>query len=492
MSGIEKSKDRAGIPLLIHVLNIAGLMALASILLMSSVFRLYQFVFLTSVLLAAVVVYWRFRSNPNVIAVYFALSISVAFWILLCENVVAIDNIVGTQISTNLPVGFRLQAYIGDHLNSLPRRKLLQPCCNDSLTHNLKPGSRHRETYDCGTCNEPYEVTVDETGYLNQQAGLWNASDQIEIFVAGDSVLQGVGGPSVVESIRTRTPLKIWNLSLSGYGPRDKVNALLTYAMPKHPRWLVVEFYSANDPTDCMEDEACEKFRDFRCKFSQPEIRRQILEHPIYSSLLNPESNRFQVFDYYAEHSLTIAVTRLVTDRIKTKVKQGLTRYSDASGQERDRAFDIAHPGQTSVLIRPGRLGDWVKAGLELSHKNYERLAAEIARSEHKPSVILLYNPSAYEMYRDILAKPNPLYDELGTFQRSAQRAFATQHGWIFLDLTEPLRSKLKSTKAWIYGRYDGAHWSRAGTIIVADVLATELLEIIGQAPPPKSRSTSS
>jgi hypothetical protein len=488
MSGIKKSRDRAGIPLLIHVLNFAGLVALGSILLMSSVFRMYQLVALVAALCVALVVYWRFRSNPNVIAVYFAISVSVVFWILLCENVVAVDNLLGTQISTNLPVGFALQAYIGDHLNSLPRRRLRQPCCNDTLTYNLKPGSRHRETYDCDTCNEPYEVTVDETGYLNQQAGLWNASDQIEVFVAGDSVLQGVGGPSVLEYVRTRTTLKVWNLSLIGYGPRDKVNALLTYAMAKRPRWLVVDFYSANDPTDCMDDEACEKFRDFRCKFSRPELRRQLLEHPIYSGLVNPEPNQFRVFDYYAEHSLTIAVTRHVTDQIKSRLKQGLARAAspgDASSSEQ-RAVDIAHPGQTNVPVRPGRLGDWVKAGLEMAHKNYERLAAGIARSEHKPSVILLYNPSAYEIYRDILVKPNPLYDELGAFQLSAQRDFARRNGWTFLDLTEPLRSKLKSTRAWIYGRHDGAHWSRAGTIIVADVLATELLRVIGPATPPK------
>jgi hypothetical protein len=295
-------------------------------------------------------------------------------------------------------------------------------------------------------------------------------------------VLQGIGGPGVFESVRTRTPLKIWNLSLSGYGPRDKVNALLTYALPKRPRWLVVDFYSANDPTDCLDDEACESFRDFRCKFSRPELRRQLLEHPVYGALIKRESNQFPFFDYYAEHSLTLAVTRHVTDIIKTEVKQGLARHSDANGQEQDRAVDIAHPGQMTVPVRPGRLGDWVKAGLELAHKNYERLAAEIARSEHEPSVILLYNPSAYEIYRDILEEPNPLYDELSALQVSAQRDFAQRHGWIFLDLTEPLRNRLKSTKEWIYGRHDGAHWSREGTLVVADVLATELLGVIGLA----------
>jgi hypothetical protein len=489
MSGINQPKDRTGIPLLIHVLNVAGLMALSSILLISSVFRLYQFVALVAVFVAAVVVYWRFRSNANLVAVYFALPVSVGFWILLCENVVAVDNLLGTQISTNLSVGFKLQSYIGDHLNSLPRRRFFQPCCNDSLTYNLKPGSRHRDTYDCDTCNESYDVTVDETGYLNEQAGLWNARDHIEIFVAGDSVLQGIGLPSVFESVRARTPLKIWNLSLRGYGPREKVNALLTYALPKRPRWLIVDFYSANDPTDCLDDEACEKFRDYRCKFSRPELRRrQLLEHPIYSELVNPEPNQFAVFDYYAENSLTLAVTRHVTDRMKSQLKQGFSRepyQNDDSGPE-ERAFDMAHPGQTTVPVRPGRLGDWVKAGVELSHKDYERLAAGIAQSEHKPSVILLYNPSAYEIYRDILAKPNALYDELGAFQLSAQRDFARRHAWTFLDLTEPLRSKLKSSKAWIYGRHDGAHWSRAGSLIVADVLATELLRVIGPATPPK------
>jgi hypothetical protein len=99
---------------------------------------------------------------------------------------------------------------------------------------------------------------------------------------------------------------------------------------------------------------------------------------------------------------------------------------------------------------------------------------------ESKPAVILLYNPSAYEIYRDIRVKRDPKYDEISAFQIEAQRSYAKKNGWILLDLTDPLRNKLQENKLWIYGRYDAQHWSHSGTVIVADVLTAELLRVIG------------
>ena len=37
--------------------------------------------------------------------------------------------------------------------------------------------------------------------------------------------------PSVVERMRSQLPLRLWHLSIQAYGPRQKINALLTYAL---------------------------------------------------------------------------------------------------------------------------------------------------------------------------------------------------------------------------------------------------------------------
>jgi hypothetical protein len=111
--------------------------------------------------------------------------------------------------------------------------------------------------------------------------------------------------------------------------------------------------------------------------------------------------------------------------------------------------------------------------------KAYERLYTRIAEMESKPAVTLLYNPSGYEIYRDILADRESVNDEVSELQLRAIKSFATGHGWILLDLTKPLRDALKDSKAWIYGQYDEVHWSHEGTAIVAPVLARELLKVI-------------
>ena len=132
-------------------------------------------------------------------------------------------------------------------------RRAYQECCGDSLTYNLKPGSIYTETYDCDECNQRYEVVADETGYLNRQIGLVKNADRIDLFLAGDSVMQGMGVPGVLEFVKDRIPGTMWNLSMAGYGPRQKVNAAMTYALPKKPRWLILEFFSGNDVTDAIE-----------------------------------------------------------------------------------------------------------------------------------------------------------------------------------------------------------------------------------------------
>ena len=98
---------------------------------------------------------------------------------------------------------------------------------------------------------------------------------------------------------------------------------------------------------------------------------------------------------------------------------------------------------------------------------------------ETKPEVILLCNPAGYEIYgifwliavRNATRSPH--------FQIQAQKDFAEAHGWRFMDLTTPLRTKLETSKVWIYGQHDSTHWSRPGTTIVAEIMADEILKVM-------------
>jgi hypothetical protein len=330
-------------------------------------------------------------------------------------------------------------------------------------------------------------VIVDETGNLNRARGLWASHDRIDLFVAGDSVLQGFGSPSVFELLRDQLPIMLWNLSMVAYGPREKISALMAHALPKRPQWLVVEFYAGNDVSDAIKSDLFEGSEDFRGRFSS-ELTHRLVRHPLYGHIIDQSGDLFELFAYYASQNLTLAMTRYFVDNLKGAIKQdasaGTWREVQTSQGESDAVYrpkTIFPSVPEEVSANQSKLLDWVTAGMALTHKNYERLVTRMATLEQKPTVILLYNPSPYELYRDILMDRDPAYDQFVDFELEAQRSFARQHGWRFLDLTVPLRQKLQQNRAWLYGRYDPFHWSPRGTAFVAPVLKAELLAMIAQ-----------
>jgi hypothetical protein len=468
--------------LLIDVVNLSALLTLGSILLLTSINMVYQFVILLPIL-ALIILYCICHNNKNIIAYFCSLSLLMLLWVVICENVVYIDNLLGTRITTQLRLSWRLEHFID---TAQRRASIFQQCCNDALSYNRKAGWIARSSYDCALCNPQYEVMVDDTGYLNGKSSSLQSNGQINLFLAGDSVTQGIGGPSVLEYVNEHIPIRMWNLSTEGYGPRQKINALITYALPKRPKWIIVEFYSGNDVSDAIEDEICEGLNDYRCRFSVPEMRWRSLTHPVYKMLLDTSPYIFELFNYLSANNLTLAVTRYTVDSIKNTVKKRLTARSTQDlpltefSRRKYNFTDVSHPAHSNLSIRDEKLMDWVRAGIGVTHKHYERLVAILAGIEYKPTIILLYNPSAYEIYRDLLLDRNPAYDKISAFQREAQKSFAERQGWTFIDLTTPLRNKLQEDTMWIYGRYDGTHWSPQGTVWVAAVLTTELAKVIG------------
>jgi hypothetical protein len=464
---------------LIHVINVAALLLAGLIGLLTAVARPYHLIFLTPVwvLLA---VYWRCRTNPRVVAAFFGLSLGLLGWILICEHLVTVDNLVGSQLSTRLSVGLRLQSYIADTLYT-PDRLYLEPCCGDPLTWHYRPGSTYRKTFDCQTCGDAYEIQVDETGYLNRPSGLMQSREPIDLFLAGDSVMQGHGVPSVVEGLRTQIPLRMWNLSIAGYSARQKVNALLTYALPKHPTWLIVEFYAGNDLAEAIRDEACDGLGDFRCRYNGPAVRRQLSHHPVYRTIFQIPTGVLVGLAEVATENLTLATTRYLINTLKGALKAKLM----ASGERPSRTGDDA-----LFAVREGQWLLYLKIGMQAIKKQYERLGAHLEGIDPKPTVILLYNPTPDEVYRAMWIDPRPEADQASAFQRDALRTFADAHGWRYLDLTDPLRYEVQARHVWLFGRYDRSHWSPQGTAIVGSVLSRELRKAMGTgeslAPPAK------
>jgi hypothetical protein len=103
-----------------------------------------------------------------------------------------------------------------------------------------------------------------------------------------------------------------------------------------------------------------------------------------------------------------------------------------------------------------------------------------LERTGPKSTVILLYNPTPYEVYRGIWVDPYAIADQASAFLRDALRGFAYPRNWHYVDLTDPLRQEVQAQQVWLYGRYDRSHLSPQGTAIAASVLSRELLKVIG------------
>jgi hypothetical protein len=477
----HESSRHQGVPLIIHVVNVGALLLGSLILLLTAVVKANQLVVLLPVLLAAVL-YWRLRANPRVAAGYFGLSMVLFGWILICENIVTIDNALGSQISQSLRLDLRLHSYVDTNLRTRVR-KYLASCCDDPLTWHYQPGSLYRTTFDCATCGEPYEVRVDKTGYLNRQPGLMQSDQPIDLFLAGDSVLQGIGMPSVVEWLREQIPLRMWNLSIQAYGPRQKINALITYALPKRPQWLIVEFYAGNDLAEEFRNDVCESSGNFHCRYNALEVRSRLAQHPVYRTIFEVDAVSKDIFAMFADvsaHNLTLATTRYLIGALKGAIKAGGDAPVPGLEEEEGIADVVPTVGGPPSRVSQDQQLAYLKTGMALTQASYERLVAKMEGMEFRPTVILLYNPNPYEIYRDIWVKPNPEADQTSAFQREALSGFAHLHSWYFLDLTEPLRQEVRDRQMWLYGQYDRSHWSSQGTAVVADVLAAELSKIIG------------
>ena len=305
--------------------SISPSLALLGLILVPSVaVRPSQLVYVLPIPFALIVLYLVFQQKPTVSALYLALSVSLILWITICENIVSIDNVLGTHVTAQLQLGLRLKAFAKDNLKH--QDKFREVCCGDPLSWHYKPGSVYRAIYDCVKCNQPFEVTVDTTGYINRQYDVMK--DPIDMFIAGDSVLEGAGTPGIVEFLNELMHVRVWSLSSNNYGPRQKVNALVTYALPHRPKWIVIEFYAANDLADVAITEGCASTGTFHCVFNIPQRHRALFKHPMFSSMVDKSKHVSNVFDDYVENSFTLAVSRYLVGNVKAVV-QGIVKNQD-------------------------------------------------------------------------------------------------------------------------------------------------------------------
>lgn len=306
--------------------------------------------------------------------------------------------------------------------------------------------------------------------------------------MSGDSVLQGVGMPSCIEKVAKSRLVSIWNLSTGNYGPHEKTQALLTYGISKKPKWLILEFFSGNDVSDANEDDVLAfEGQTFEGRFAKEETLVYFAISPKYRGIVNHD---VPVDRYTYQLVCFVKLTRLnnltfsFTHEIATKIMKAFRRNrSKAIGPDigNDKIRRVAYPAEAHFDIVPDKYSDWVLLGLENTLRHYRRFINEVRKLDNPPQIALLYNPSSYEIYRNLLIDQDGSRDALADMQWHALRAFANENGITFIDLLPLLRKRVAEVQPpiWLYGKNDLVHWSQAGTDVVADVLKKEFDRIV-------------
>jgi hypothetical protein len=206
------------------------------------------------------------------------------------------------------------------------------------------------------------------------------------------------------------------------------------------------------------------------------------------------------VFDDYVERDFTLAVTAYLVSNFKGTVVKALNRTQTSTAvagegkgtnlnseqETRLPLKKITFPGYADFNVYREREWDWLRAGMQLTHNQYDRLAKDMGRMDDPPAVILMYNPSAYEIYRDVMVDRDEQADRISEFQRKELNDYAIKNRWTFLDLTPSLNAEVAQSGVWLYGKSDTIHWSARGGGLVASVLARELKKLPGMLEQPK------
>jgi hypothetical protein len=420
-------------------------------------------------------VLYRFRDTPNAPLVACSVGMCVVLFVLFAENLLTFERVFKFRLSNRLQLSQQLFRQLADTADF--RTDTFEQFGSDPLFFRRAPGSQHRARYD-GKPGYEFVVQADAAGFLNGDLDFYDRHSHIDVLIAGDSVLQGVGTPGVTDLVKAKVPFSILSLSTGSYSARQKVQALREFGLSKRPKWLVVEFYAGNDSSEIIEDSVCDALqRDYLCRFDLELLERGLKVDSRYRHFgdFDSPAGWIQHIREWRSNSLSLALAASLAARVRRMLAsdshwaQSLTFHGEA----------ITLPGFSHFNIHPDRYSEWIEAGLALSTKAYDELLELARKNDVRP--LIIYNPTSYEIYREILPRELILAgpDAVSRLQRETLQSYATRVRSSFCDLTAGFRERVKHGQRGLFGARDGTHWSELGTQIAADVLVDCLESVI-------------
>lgn len=310
-------------------------------------------------------------------------------------------------------------------------------------------------------------VRMDDAGFCNSAADAYERLDRLDIAAVGDSftfctnVEPDDTWPGLLGG---RTGLRVYNFGMPGRGLHEYLQTLKTFALPKHPRFVVFAVYEGNDLRDAARFHDAGEAKTRRpCPFGSEAAcaRHEGLKH----GFLGRHS--------YVFNLALAAAWRLAYDRNKKDIDFRYdVRFPDGTTQTfNSRNGDLDEVTYARALVRK-------EVDVDLFDQPLIDLVA--LAKEHRFTPIVVYIPSAYTAYREVANFDDGEVERTLTEFSDLQRAYfarkATELGYRYRDLTPALQraaTRLPSS-APLYFRTN-VHLTTAGHEVVAAEIAKEI-----------------
>ena len=314
-------------------------------------------------------------------------------------------------------------------------------------------------------------LTTDEYGFRNPSP----VKDRYAVVALGDSFTdaRNVAVPWP-QQLAIYSGLTVLNLGETAFGPQEELGVLREYGLDKHPQWVVMAYFEAND---------------------------------LYDAVAYAEANPF-ILPRLAKYLVSQSVQWVVEE-----YPDGATAYTDAKSISTDSIYrypvSLTVNGNTLEMAFFSAYLSWLSVSREdiQSSRNFELVAETILETRditeesgaqfllvYLPSKARIYlphvdNPALYERILDGVSMvglgsssnldfmPDPATSEMVGQNMDAQARlvaeFAAEQGISFLDLSPVFRAEAERGEA-LYYPFD-THWSQLGHDLAAKSIAEYL-----------------
>jgi hypothetical protein len=310
-------------------------------------------------------------------------------------------------------------------------------------------------------------VRMDDAGFCNSATDAYATLEHLDIAAVGDSFTFCTNvepADTWPELLGRRSGLRVYNFGMPGRGLHEYLQTLKTFALPKHPRFVVFAVYEGNDLRDAVRfHDAGDSKTQRPCPFGSEAACAR------YDALKAGFLGRHS----YVFNLALAGGWRLAYDRNKKNID---FRYDVRFPDGTTRTFNSRNGDLDEVTYARALVRKEVDVGL------FDQPLAELVAlgKENGFTPIVVYIPSAYTTYRHVADFDDSAVEHTLTEFSEIQRAYfarkATELGYRYRDLTPALQGAAAQlpSSAPLYFRTN-VHLTTAGHEVVAAEIAKEI-----------------